>query len=70
MTDEQNEQHADQSSVEQSSDQQPTEPATERLPWRWQRVKMASGNDALAAAARVDLAAEAEHSHRRRMRGA
>ena len=61
---------SDQDNSEQSSDQQPTEPDTERLPWRWQRVKMASGNDALGAAARADLAAEAEHSHRRRMRGA
>jgi hypothetical protein len=70
MTDEQNEQHADQSSVEQSSDQQSTEPVTERLPWRWNRIKFASGNDSLAAAARRDLAAEAEHSHRRRIKGA
>ena len=60
MTDEQNEQSSD----------QPTEPDTERLPWRWQRVKFAAGSDAIAAAARADLAAEAEHSHRRRMRGA
>ena len=42
----------------------------ERLPWRWQRVKFASGSDDLADAARRDLAAEAEHSHRRRIKGA
>ena len=42
----------------------------QRLLWRWQRIKLASGSDALAAAARQDLAAEAEHSHRRRIKGA
>ena len=57
-------------SEQEHDEQQPTEHDTERLPWRWNRIKLASGNDALAAAARVDLAAEAEHSHRRRMRGA
>ena len=61
--------NGEQDNSEQPSDQ-PTEPDTERLPWRWQRVKMASGNDALGVAARADLAAEAEHSHRRRMKGA
>jgi len=42
----------------------------QRLPWRWQRLKFASGSDDLADAARRDLASEAEHSHRRRMKGA
>ena len=61
--------NSEQEHDEQSSEQ-PTEPDTERLPWRWQRVKFATGSDSLAAAARRDLAAEAEHSHRRRIKGA
>jgi len=51
-------------------DQQCSEQDDRRLPWRWNRIKFASGNDSLGAAARRDLAAETEHSHRRRIKGA
>ena len=51
-------------------DQECSEQDDHRVPWRWQRIKMAAGDDALAAAARQDLAAEAEHSHRRHIKGA
>ena len=61
--------NSEQDNSEQPSEQ-PTETDTERLPWRWNRIKLASGNDAIGAAARADLAAEAEHSHRRRVKGA
>ena len=54
----------------QSEQREHHDDAIERLPWRWQRVKFASGSDDLADAARRDLAAEAEHSHRHRIKGA
>ena len=57
------------SEAKSDPDEQQAE-GVERLPWRWQRIKMAAGDDDLAASARRDLAAEAEHSHRRRMKGA
>ena len=57
-------------SESQSEQEEHDDGDVHRLPWRWQRVKMAAGDDALADAARRDLAAEAEQSHRRRMKGA
>ena len=55
---------------ESQSEPEEHDDGIERLPWRWQRIKMAAGDDALADAARRDLASEAEHSHLRRMNGA
>jgi len=52
------------------SEQDEHDDGVQRLPWRWNRIKLASGGDDLAAAARLDLASEAEHSHRRHIKGA